>query len=42
MSREARMVEADVIEAVREDDLEGIIADLRARSELQDEREELE
>jgi hypothetical protein len=42
MLREARMVEDDIIEAVREDEFSSIIAELRERSELQDEREQVE
>jgi hypothetical protein len=42
MSQIARTVENDVVEAVREDDLASIIAELRERSEAEDEREQLE
>ena len=42
MSRKARTVEEDLIEAVREDDLASILAEVRERSEIQDELEQPE
>jgi hypothetical protein len=41
MSRKARLVEDDVVEAVREDDLASVIAELREVGEMDDERERL-
>jgi hypothetical protein len=41
MSQRARAVADDVIESVREDDLEGIIAQVRKEGEVEDEPERL-